>query len=53
MPDAPDCCMLIKLAVLCFKILLGFELLLWLWLIVVKKHTYDYSILGACEGTSV
>jgi hypothetical protein len=53
MPDAPNCCMLIKLAVLCFKILSGFKLLLWLWLIVVKRHAYSHSTLGTCKETDV
>jgi hypothetical protein len=53
MLDVSDCCILIKLAILCFKILSGFELLLWLWLIVVKRHAYSYSILGAYKGTDI
>jgi hypothetical protein len=53
MPDAFDCCILIKLVILYFKILLGFKLLLWLWLIVVKKHTHGYNTLSAQEGTDV
>jgi hypothetical protein len=53
MPDAPDCCILIKLTVLCFKILLSFELLLWLWLIVVKRHAHGCGTLSTCERTGV
>jgi hypothetical protein len=53
MPDAPDRCMLIELAILCFKILLGFELLFRLQLIVVKRHAYDRGTLGAYKGTSI
>jgi hypothetical protein len=53
MPDAPDRRMLIELAVLYFKILLGFKLLLWLWLIVVERYTYNRGTLGAREGTGV
>jgi hypothetical protein len=53
MPDALNRCILIKLVILCFKILSGFKLLLWLWLIVVKRHAYSCGTLGACEGTGV
>jgi hypothetical protein len=53
MPDAPDRRMLIKLAVLYFKILSGFELLLWLRLIVVEGHAHGRGTLGAQEGTGV
>ena len=53
MPDAPDRCILIKLVILYFKILLSFKLLLWLWLIVVKRHAHGYSTLNAREETGV
>jgi hypothetical protein len=53
MPDALDRRVLIELAILCFKILSGFKLLLWLWLIVVKRHAYGRGTLGAREETSV
>jgi hypothetical protein len=53
MPDSLNYCILIKLVILCFKILSSFKLLLWFWLIVFKRHAYSYGILGAYKGTGV